>query len=164
MLLENALSRPVLNSRRLMSLTMASDFGSRNVPSIAAAKPPQFQNAWWGAMEDTWRIRPRSGGELATMPTEHRASESANRGWNPMVVKKNHFKPFLPPQVARTKKTYDLPYMFIWHSFSRGILKCPRKLTQAWSWGWKMPLRELRAYMLAVGEPRAYMLAEADWR
>ena len=27
-----------------------------------------------------------------------------------------------------------------------------------------MPLRELRAYMLAVGEPRAYMRAEADWR
>ena len=27
----------------------------------------------------------------------------------------------------------------------------------------KMPLHELRAYMLAVGEPRAYMRAVADW-
>ena len=45
MLLENGLSRPNTNSRRLMSLTMASDFGSRNPTSIVAATPPQFPNA-----------------------------------------------------------------------------------------------------------------------
>ena len=153
MLLENGLSRPNANSCRLMSLaslTMASDFGSRNPTSIVSATLLQCLNSGWSAMIDTWRVMGRSGGACDDI---NRASRLRVREQRviPWIKWKTIFSHCFTPTSRQDPNDILHPPYVVWCSFSRGKRIWDSIVTQRWSWWCKRQFPQLRAYMLAVG-------------